>query len=33
MHPNRYEKVNAMPMNINGKIDRPRLINMYIKEK
>lgn len=33
MHPNGYEKVNAMPMNINGKIDRPRLINMYIKEK
>lgn len=32
MHPNRYEHLKAMPMNINGKIDRTRLKQDYTEE-
>ncbi len=32
MIPNRFEKLEAMPMNINGKIDRPRLKKEYVEE-
>lgn len=32
MHPNKYVRLSAMPMNLNGKIDRTRLKSEYAEE-